>query len=45
MVKYSVVLYLCSIRYGRYGGVSSLKRLVEDTSGGSSGLSDGPTDV
>ena len=24
MVKYSVVLYLCSIRYGRYGGVSSL---------------------
>ena len=25
MVKYSVVLYFCSIRYGRYGGVSSLK--------------------
>ena len=22
--KYSVVLYLCSIRYGRYGGMSSL---------------------
>ena len=25
MVKYSVVLYLCSIRYGRCGGVSSLR--------------------
>ena len=25
MVKYSIVLYLCSIRYGRYGGVSSLR--------------------
>ena len=24
MVKYSVVLYLCSIRYGRCGDVSSL---------------------
>ena len=28
MVKYSVVLYLCSIRYGRYGGVSSLSTMV-----------------
>ena len=24
VVKYSVILYLCSIIYGRYGGVSSL---------------------
>ena len=27
MVKYRVVLYLCSIRYGRYGGVSSLSSI------------------
>ena len=29
MVKYSVFLYLCSIRYGRYGGVSSLRCITK----------------